>query len=118
MHIIKITALAKNTTLALFSAALVGISCQALAISSDEASQQIKNQPCKNNLTVEQILDQSVKRYAQHDAGWHIFHEQDHYDVEREISLNKSTELRFRWRVSADGGITANNERTEHLCRG
>lgn len=63
------------------------------ALQRTKLVQTIKNQPCKNNLTVEQILDQSVKLCAQHDAGWHIFHEQDHYDVEREIILNKTLPL-------------------------
>jgi hypothetical protein len=59
------------------------------ALDADQASAQVKNLPCKDNLTVEQVLDQSVRSHSQRDIGW---------------------------RVKADNSITPQSDRAEKLC--
>ena len=86
------------------------------AVSSDEASQYVKAQPCRDNQTVDQILDQSVKSHSQRDIGWRTFQEEGYYDVERAVLINKGMELHYRWRVNVNGHIDAQNERASKLC--
>lgn len=94
----------------------VGVSNISFAITPEQASEQVKNLPCKNNLTADQILDQSIKSHSQTDIGWHIFQEDGYFDVERAILVNKGMELHYRWRVQLDGSIAAENDRTISLC--
>lgn len=86
------------------------------ALDADQASAQVKNLPCKDNLTVEQALDQSIKSHSQRDIGWRHFQENDYIDVERAVLINKSMEMRYRWRVKADNSITPQGDRAEKLC--
>ena len=91
-------------------------SSQGYAISPDEAAERVKAQSCRDNQTVEQILNQSIKVHSQRDIGWRTFQEQDYYDVERVILINKSMELHYRWRVDSDGRINFTNDRALKLC--
>lgn len=86
------------------------------ALDADQASAQVKNLPCKDNLTVEQVLDQSIKSHSQRDIGWRNFQEDGYIDVERAVLINKSMEMRYRWRVKADNSITPQGDRAEKLC--
>ncbi len=116
MRIFLSTTSAKNTILFLASTLCFSVSNITMAISADEASQQVKIQSCKDNQTVEQILDQSVRSHSQRDIGWRTFQEEGYYDVERAVLINKGMELRYRWRVTINGDIKPENERAEKLC--
>ncbi|MCK9608351.1 MAG: hypothetical protein M0R33_18050 [Methylomonas sp.] len=94
-----------------------GFSNTSIALDINQASQQIKTRACKDNLTVDQALEKSIKSHSQRDIGWRSFQEDDHYDVERAVLINKAMELRYRWRVFADGSIQPQSKRAENLCR-
>lgn len=106
-------------TIALFWGFIVlsSFSNPSVAIDIDQASQQVKSQFCKDDLTIDQALDKSIKSHSQRDIGWRSFQEGEFYDIERAVLINKGMELRYRWRVAADGRIQPQNERTEKLCR-
>lgn len=99
--------------LSLVSAAWSGIG---YAISPDEATELVKAKLCSDNQSVEQILEQSVKSRSQRDIGWRTFQEEDYYDVERVILINKSLELHYRWRVDSNGHVNSTNDRALKLC--
>lgn len=105
-------------TIALFWGliSLAGFSNAGMALDRVQASQQVKTQVCKDNLTVDQALDKSIKSHSQRDIGWRTFQEDDHYDIERAVLINKAMELRYRWRVFADGRIQPQSPRAEKLC--
>ncbi len=88
-----------------------------VAIDNDLAMTQVKAMVCKDNLTIDQTLEQSIKSNSQRDAGWRAFQQEGYVDVERAILVSKATELRYRWRVSDDGSVLAGSERAEKLCR-
>ena len=88
----------------------------AVAVSQDQALQLIKGLDCKDQLTVEQALENSVKSHSQRDLGWRAFAESGYVDVERAILVSKSMELRYRWRVLESGQIAEKNDRAEKLC--
>lgn len=92
------------------------ISSTAFALSEEEATQRTKAQACRNNMNVEQTLDQAIKSHSQRDLGWRTFQGNGYIDVERSILLNKGMELRYRWRVEMHGEIGPENERAEKLC--
>lgn len=94
-----------------------GFSNISIAFDINQASQQVKTQVCKDNLTVDQALDKSIKSHSQRDIGWRSFQEDDYYDIERAVLINKAMELRYRWRVFADGSIQPQSKRAENLCR-
>ena len=100
-------------SLALFA----GFSNASHALDMTEATNQVKALPCKDDQTIEQTLDSSVRRGSQRDLGWRTFQEADYYDIERAVLINKGMELRYRWRVSATGGIAPQSDRAEKLCR-
>lgn len=83
---------------------------------SSQASQTVKIQQCKNNLTIAQSLDRSIRNNALQDQGWRTFEGNASYDVERVVLITKGTELRYRWRVAADGSIKPVNQPAEQLC--
>lgn len=108
-----------------FVAARTGILCLTLAahgnvcnagIDISQAAAQVKSLSCKENLTVDQTLDKSIKSHSQRDIGWRAFQEDDFFDIERAVLINKGMELRYRWRVSIDGSVKPQNERAEKLC--
>ncbi len=91
-------------------------SSAALALTEEEAIQKIKSQVCKDNLSVEQALDRAIKSHSQRDLGWRTFPGNGFIDVERAVLINKGMEMRYRWRVEAQGGVGPENERAEKLC--
>lgn len=97
-------------------ALFVCFSSSVIAFDSGEAANQVKALPCKNEQTVEQVLDGSVRRRSQRDLGWRSFQEEGYYDIERAVLINKGMELRYRWRIFADGSIQPQSERAEKLC--
>lgn len=107
---------AKNLGLSCCLIAIACFSSTSMAIGIDQASEQVKIQPCKDNLNIGQILDKSIKSHSQRDIGWRAFQEGDYCDIERAVLINKGLEFHYRWRVSADGSIQPQNERTEKLC--
>jgi hypothetical protein len=86
------------------------------AASDEEAIQKTKAQPCKGGLSVEEVLGQTIKSHSQRDLGWRTFPGAGYIDVERAVLLNKGMELRYRWRVEAQGEVGPENERAEKLC--
>lgn len=106
----------KMTAYLLLTTLTTGWSTTVYAVSPDEATQFVKAQSCRDNQTVEQILDQSVRSHSQRDIGWRTFQEDGYYDIERAVLINKGMELHYRWRVNIDGHINAENERAMKLC--
>ncbi|MBS4052380.1 MAG: hypothetical protein KGZ69_14425 [Methylomonas sp.] len=96
---------------------LASFSSTSPAVDIHQASQQVKARFCKDNLTIDQTLDKSIKSHSQRDIGWRVFEEDGYYDIERAVLINKAMELRYRWRVFADGSMQPQNERAENLCR-
>lgn len=88
----------------------------AMTTNADRAMDQVKNLACKDNLTVEQALAQSIRNHSQRDIGWRMFPEQDFIDIERAVLVNKAKELRYRWRVDANGTISALSDKAQALC--
>ncbi len=86
------------------------------ALGDEEAIQKTKAQACKSGLSVEQVLEQTIKSHSQRDLGWRAFPGSGYIDVERAVLLNKGMELRYRWRVEAQGEVGPENERAEKLC--
>lgn len=105
-------------SIALFWCAMgfAGFANAGIAFDVNQATQQVKTQMCRDNLTVDQTLDKSIKSHSQRDLGWRAFQEEDHYDIERAVLINKAMELRYRWRVHADGSILPEGTRAENLC--
>lgn len=91
-------------------------SSTAFALNEEEAIQKTKTQACKDNLTVEQTLNRTIKGHSQRDLGWRTFPGNGYIDAERAVLINKGMELRYRWRVESDGGVGPENERAEKLC--
>ncbi|MGY6276596.1 hypothetical protein [Methylomonas sp. MgM2] len=108
---------AKYLTLIVNIALLASFSPRAIALDMRLAEQQVKALPCKDEKTVGQVLDASVRRRSQRDLGWRTFEDEGYYDIERAVLINKGMELRYRWRVFMDGNIEAYSERAEKLCR-
>lgn len=86
------------------------------ALTDEEAVQKTKAQACKNGLSVEQVLEQTIKSHSQRDLGWRNFPGNGFIDVERAVLINKGMELRYRWRVESQGSLGPENERAEKLC--
>ncbi|WP_374089915.1 hypothetical protein [Methylomicrobium lacus] len=82
-----------------------------------EAEIKIKNSPCLGQ-TIEEVLKNKIHIRSQRDLGWQTFDEEGHVEVERAFLMNKSMQLRFRWRLNADGSITPVSKRAESLCTG
>jgi hypothetical protein len=76
---------------------------------------KVQNSPCLGQ-TVEEVLKSKIHTRSQRDLGWQTFHEEDHVEVERAFLMNKSMQLRFRWRINADSSITPISKRAESLC--
>lgn len=86
------------------------------AIDTEQATTQVRTMICKDNMTIDQALEHTVKTNSQRDNGWRSFQEDDYVDVERAFMVSKAVELRYRWRVGNDGSILAKSERAEKLC--
>jgi hypothetical protein len=86
------------------------------AMDISQASEQVKTMSCKDNLTVDQVLDKSIKSHSQRDIGWRAFQETDYVDIERAVLINKAMERRYRWRVFKNGSIEPQTDRAENLC--
>ncbi len=84
------------------------------APSESEAQQLVQNQACKDGESVAQFLDH--KSSSHRDLGWRVFPADGGFDVERAFLASKSMELRYRWRVGADGQVQAVSDRAQNLC--
>lgn len=100
----------------LFGLNALGGASLALAISEGDAAQRVMAQPCKDNATVAEVLDRTIKTHSQRDLGWRNFPGTGFVDVERAVLINKGMELRYRWRVEPQGTVGPENERAEKLC--
>lgn len=107
---------ARNNALFWGAVLLAGFSEVSLALDISQAADRVKAQPCKDAQSVEQVLDQSVRRRSQRDLGWRSFEDDGYMDIERAILINKGMEMRYRWRVFTDGSITPETERAKKLC--
>jgi len=85
-------------------------------ISESTVEDIVKNSPCLDGLTIEDALKDKIKIRSQRDLGWHVFNEEGRLEVERAFLINKSMQIRFRWRADADGRISPANNRAESLC--
>lgn len=106
----------KTGILALLFTCLTVFSAVSNAIDIGQATEQVKTLMCKDNLTVDQALDKSIKSHSQRDIGWRAFQEADYVDVERAVLINKAMEWRYRWRVSQNGTIEPQTDRAIKLC--
>lgn len=88
----------------------------ALAIDADDAMLKVKASSCKDNQSIEQMLDQSIKIHSQRDIGWRYFQQEGYVDIERAVLINKGMEMRYRWRIDGNGAIKPESDRAEKLC--
>ena len=116
MQIIKYNLRIEAVPLIMIALLFAGSARSSLAITPEQASEQIKTMPCKESMTVDQILDQSIRSHSQRDIGWRTFQEEGYMDIERAVLINKGMELKYRWRVQMDGSISAQNDRATALC--
>ena len=82
----------------------------------EKVEELVRTSHCINNLSVDDVLKDKIRTMSQRDLGWHVFKEEEQYDVERAFLINKSMQLRFRWHVNADGSISPVGKRAESLC--
>jgi hypothetical protein len=101
-----------SITLALLIAACTAQAETALV----SAEETVKNYPCLDGKTIETALADKFKMRSQRDLGWQVFNENGQVEVERAFLMNKSMQLRFRWRVNADGSVDPKSERAQSLC--
>lgn len=117
---LKMLSFPKGVFVTVILAALLGSvqlsTVMAMTTNADRAMDQVKNLACKDNLTVEQALAQSIRNHSQRDIGWRMFPQQDFIDIERAVLVNKAKELRYRWRVDANGTISALSDKAQALC--
>jgi hypothetical protein len=76
----------------------------------------VKNHTCLAEQTVESVLASKIKTGSQRDLGWQVYHEGEHFEVERAFLMNKSMQLRYRWQVNQDESISPIGKRAETLC--
>jgi hypothetical protein len=76
----------------------------------------VKNSNCLPGKTIEDALKEKIKSHSQRDLGWLVFNEDGQFEVERAFLMNKSMQLRFRWRVNPDGVVKPVSSRAESLC--
>lgn len=79
------------------------------------AKNLVIKQGCMHGQTVDEVLDHKV-RPSRRDLGWRVFETDGGYVVERAFMVSKAMEIRYRWHVSAQGEIYAENSRSENLC--
>lgn len=102
---------------ALFVSMIVQIGMANAQIDETQAEAVVRNMPCLNGLTIDNILKDKIKTRSQRDLGWQIFKQEDQtFDVERAFLMNKSMQIRFRWHINTDGSITAVSSRAQSLC--
>lgn len=85
-------------------------------ITEANAEETVKNAPCLDGKSIEAALSEKFKMRSQRDLGWQVFNENGQIEVERAFLMNKSMQLRFRWRVNADGSVAPVSERAQSLC--
>ena len=76
----------------------------------------VKQSPCLEGKTIDDVLKDKIKMSSQRDLGWQVFNESGEFEVERAFLMNKSMQLRFRWHISPDGSIKPVSSRAESLC--
>lgn len=92
-----------------------GFSPAVAEINEPDVEAAVKNAPCREQ-TIEDALKNKIHIRSQRDLGWRIFNEDGHFEAERAFLVNKSMQLRFRWRLNEDGSITPVSKRAETLC--
>ncbi len=76
----------------------------------------VRNTVCKNGMTIDQALQKKLKKRSQRDLGWKVFFENEKYDIEKAILINKSMQIRYRWQVDQLGAVTPVSKRAQKLC--
>ena len=76
----------------------------------------VRNSACKNGMTIDQALQKKLKKRSQRDLGWKVFFENEKYDIEKAILINKSMQIRYRWQVDQLGTVTPLSKRAQKLC--
>lgn len=76
----------------------------------------VKNSVCIDGKRIEDALKDKIKMRSQRDLGWQVFNEDGRLEVERAFLMNKSMQLRFRWRVDPGGSVHPVSSRAESLC--
>jgi len=99
----------------LLSAALSLALGHTAAADDDAAGNLVRAQPCVNGENIDDLLKQKA-RHSQRDLGWHVYSSDDGLEVERAYMVSKAMEIRYRWRVTADGHVFPANKRAEELC--
>jgi len=93
--------------------------CGALPLQADDeydrALQQVKALSCLDYENVDAYLNRKLKP-SHRDLGWQVFKNDHGYDVERSFMVSKSMELRYRWRLSHNGELSAISDRAKSLC--
>lgn len=74
----------------------------------------IKSMLCQNDVTAQNKLNQIGSHISQ-DKGWRIFRGADFYDIERSLYFTKTSEARYRWRIDAQGNVSAVTDRAKAL---
>lgn len=85
-------------------------------VTEANAEETVKNMPCLDGKSIDTALADKFKTHSQRDLGWQVFNDNGQIEVERAFLMNKSMQLRFRWRVNTDGSVTPVSERAQLLC--
>lgn len=100
-----------------FLFSLILVFNKAYAQTDEEKVEEIvRTSHCIDNQSIDDVLKDKIRTMSQRDLGWHVFKEEDQYEVERAFLINKSMQLRFRWHVNTDGSISPVGKRAESLC--
>ncbi|TRX00893.1 hypothetical protein [Candidatus Methylobacter oryzae] len=95
---------------------LIAVNTAYAQVDETTVEEIVKNSPCIGGLSIDAALKDKIKIRSQRDLGWQVFKEEGQLDVERAFLMNKSMQLRFRWRVNPDGSINPVSSRAESLC--
>jgi hypothetical protein len=89
-----------------------------LTVGSDKflAEEHTKSMHCTNSQNIDQSLNRLIKTKNLQDRGWQVFSGDDGYTVERIVSVNKITDIHYRWRVNHSGTVQPANEKADSLC--
>lgn len=82
-----------------------------------DAEAVVRQTACLDGRSIDTVLQEKIDNRSQRDLGWQVFREGEFYEVERAFLINKSMQLRFRWRVNADRSVTPVGDRAADLCR-
>lgn len=82
-----------------------------------EAESRIKKLPCSQGGTVQEYLDKQVSNPSVEDHGWSTKPFEGGFEVERLMILLGKKELKYLWRVTADGKLLAANGKAASITK-